>query len=394
MTRRRVGILGGGQLGCMLADSLHALGAQVAFYEPDPSAPARSRFADTVSAPWTDSPALAAFFDRCDAVTYESENIPIEPLLQLTDAATAKLCPGLNVLRIVQDRVEEKAFFQRHDLPCAHTLALSEIGELPSAAAQVGFPFILKTARGGYDGKGQWRVNGLGDLGALTPLRESAPGRFVVEEVVDLLGEISVIVARTVDHGDERVQVFPVFANDHVHHVLDLTTVPADLTELQRGLASALAVRAARAIDLRGLLTVELFLARSPGRGSAALADGVHLRLNEMAPRPHNSGHVTRRACTISQFDQLARMLVGLPPEQPHLHPGGWAMAQLLGEVWGDRADLDLAPWASHPGVVEIMDYGKVQVRPARKMGHLIATAPTTAQAQALALACRDDLRG
>ena len=390
----RVGILGGGQLGCMLADSLHALGARIAFYEPAAAAPAHARFADATCAPFEDSAALAAFFDRCDAVTYESENVPTAPLEALGPRATDKLRPGLHVLRVVQDRVEEKAFFARSGLPCADTRALATIAELPGVASEIGFPFLVKTAQGGYDGKGQWRVDGLADLGALPPLRAGAPGRFVVEEIVDLVAECSVIVARSTVGGHERVEVFPVFENRHRKHILDLTLLPAGLTARQQALATALAVETARALDATGLLTVELFLARSPGRAAPCEADGLHLRLNELAPRPHNSGHVTRRACTVSQFDQLARMLVGLPPAPVATHPGGWAMAQLLGAVWGDRPALDLAPWAAHPDVVEIMDYGKAEPRPDRKMGHLIAAGPTAEAAEEAALRLREALSG
>jgi 5-(carboxyamino)imidazole ribonucleotide synthase len=385
----RVGILGGGQLGCMLADSLHALGASVAFYEPAASAPAHRRFADATCAPFEDRDALSAFFARCDAVTYESENVPTAPIASLPPGALDKLRPGLHVLRVVQDRVEEKAFFARSGLPSAATRALTTIAELPGVASEIGFPFILKTAQGGYDGKGQWRIDGLADLGSLPPLRARAPGRFVVEEVVDLAGECSVIVARAIREGAEHIEVFPVFENLHHKHILDLTLLPAGLTSRQQALATALAVRAARELDATGLLTVEFFLARTPGRGAPAEADGLHLRLNELAPRPHNSGHVTRRACSLSQFDQLARMLVGLPPAPVHTHPGGWAMAQLLGHVWGDRPALDLGPWAAHPAVVELMDYGKTSAHPDRKMGHLIAAGDSARAAADAALALR-----
>lgn len=390
----RVGILGGGQLGCMLADSLHALGASVAFYEPAAAAPAHHRFSDTTCAPFGDPDALASFFERCDAVTYESENVPTAPLQALPGRAIDKLRPGLHVLRVVQDRVEEKAFFARCGLPCADTRALASIAELPSVASEVGFPFILKTAQGGYDGKGQWRVDGLAALGALPPLRAGAPGRFVVEEVVDLAAECSVIVARAIVDGAEHIQVFPTFENRHQRHILDVTLLPAALTPRQQALATALAVRAARELDATGLLTVELFLARTPGRGAPAEADGLHLRLNELAPRPHNSGHVTRRACSLSQFDQLARVLIGLPPAPVSTHPGGWAMAQLLGEVWGDRPSLDLSAWAAHPAVVELMDYGKTEPRPDRKMGHLIAAGDSAQAAAEAALALRGALAG
>ncbi|TVQ91566.1 MAG: ATP-grasp domain-containing protein [Deltaproteobacteria bacterium] len=389
----RVGILGGGQLGCMLAESLLTLGAQVRFFEPSPLAPALARYAGTTCAPFNDTTALSAFFSACDVVTYESENVPLEPLRALGELGQ-KLRPGLDVLRISQDRAEEKTFFTKNRLPCARTLILDKIGDLPAAASDMGFPFVLKTARGGYDGKGQWKVRGLAELGGLAPLRQGAPGRFVIEELVDLRAEVSVIVGRKPTAQGDAVSLFPVFENHHHDHILDLTQIPAHLSERQRALLCALAIKTARDLDLEGLLTIEFFLSDRPGAGTSVESDGLHIRINELAPRPHNSGHLTRKACTISQFDQLARLLVGLPPATPHLHEGGWAMAQLLGKVWGSRKHLDLSTLVDHPAVVEVMDYGKTEVRPARKMGHLIAMGANADEAVDFALRARHQLTG
>lgn len=393
----RVGILGGGQLGLMLAESLYRLNADVALYQPGTGSPAARRLADVTEAPWDDPDALGAFFARCDAVTYESENIPIAPLKALPRAERHKIKPGLHVLEVVQDRVEEKAFCARAGLPTAANIALEDISELPGAAAEIGFPFILKTAQGGYDGKGQWRVEGLKELASLAPLRDHAPGRFVVEEVVDLAVEISVIVARQRTPDGDIVQAFPVFENGHRDHILDVTVVPARITPDQRAAAIGLAVHAARELDVEGLITAEFFLTRSAGQGRPAEVDGRHLRLNEFAPRTHNSGHVTRGACTLSQFDQLARLLVGLGPGEPQLLEGGWAMAQLLGEVWqaqGRDGMLDLSAWSAHPDIVEVYQYGKREVRTQRKMGHLIACGSDADAAEQAALDFRRRLMG
>ncbi len=391
----RVGVLGGGQLGLMLAESVHALGHDVAIFAPGPGTPAERRLPDVTVAPFEDTEALSTFFARCDVVTYESENTPVAPLRAVGERALAKLRPGLHVLEVVQDRTREKAFCVRTGLPCAAHRVLDDIAELPRAASEMGFPFILKTARGGYDGKGQYRIDGLRDLGELPPLRDHAPGRWVVEEVVDLVLEVSCIVARRRTPEGEQVEAFPIFENDHRDHVLDVTVLPARITPAQAELARGLAIEAARALDVEGLLTTEFFLVRDPGRGPACEVDGLHLRVNEFAPRTHNSGHVTRRACTLSQFDQQARLLLGLPPVPPRPLPGGHAMAQLLGEVWlaQDRQDsLDLASWAHHLDVLEVYLYGKQGVRPKRKMGHLIARGIDAAGAESAALAFRDAL--
>lgn len=394
----RVGILGGGQLGLMLAESLYAMNADVAVFDVGRNGPAARRLADVTESSWEDSEALRTFFARCDVVTYESENIPTGPLRALPEAEQLKIRPGLHVLEIVQDRVEEKRFCARAGLPTAAFRALEDISELPSAAADLGFPFILKTAQGGYDGKGQWRVQGLKDLASLAPLRDHAPGRWVIEEVVDLVLEISVIVGREVlADGSDRVTAFPVFENGHRDHILDVTVVPARITADQAAAATGLAVHAARELGVEGLITAEFFLVREAGQGKGAEVDGLHLRLNEFAPRTHNSGHVSRRACTVSQFDQLARLLIGMEPAQPQLYPGGWSMAQLLGEVWEaqDRSGmLDLTVWTDHPDVVEVYEYGKREVRTQRKMGHLIAKGDDADAAEAHALAFRRALCG
>lgn len=398
MSTPRIGVLGGGQLGLMLAESLYALNADVAIYTPGAGSPAERRLADVTVADWDDAEALRAFFARCDAVTYESENIPVAPLRALPDHEQAKIRPGLHVLEIVQDRVEEKRFCQRVGLPTAAFRALEDISELPGAAAELGFPFILKTATGGYDGKGQWRVEGLRDLASLPPLRDHAPGRFVIEEVVDLVLEVSVVVGRRVrPDGTDVIHAFPVFENDHRDHILDVTILPARITPGQAEAAVGLAVHAAREIGAEGLLTAEFFLTRTAGQGRAAERDGLHLRVNEFAPRTHNSGHVTRRACSLSQFDQLARLLVGMYPAEPRLLPGGgFVMAQLLGEVWeaqGRSGALDLSVWPEHPDVLEVYQYGKEAVRTQRKMGHLIARGDDADAAESNARAFRDALQ-
>jgi len=390
-----VGVLGGGQLGVMLAESLHSLGAHVRVYAGSLDCPAGKRLPDVTIAAFDDVQALLAFFQSCDSVTYESENIPAGPLLALPEAEQAKLKPGIHVLQVVQDRVEEKQFCARVGLPTVAYRALEHIEELPGAAADIGFPFILKSATGGYDGKGQYRVNGLRDLGELAPLRLRAEGRWVVEEVVDLVKEVSCIVARQRTADGDRIQVFPPFENDHRNHALDVTLMPAQVTESQARVMTGLAIEAARQLDVDGLLTTEFFLARSPGAGGVGEVDGLHIRVNEFAPRTHNSGHVTRRSCSVSQFDQLARLLVGLAPGLPVPFDGGFAMVQLLGEVWeaqGRTGPLDLSALVDHSAVLEVNQYGKSEVRRDRKMGHVISTGPTALAAKAAGVAFRGAL--
>jgi 5-(carboxyamino)imidazole ribonucleotide synthase len=381
----------------MLAESLLRLDADVGIYEPTSGSPCEQRLAGVTVAPWDHPSRLASFFDQHDVVTYESENIPTAPLRALGAAALAKLRPGLRVLEVTQDRVEEKRFCHGRGVPTAAFRVLDDIRKLPEVAAEFGFPFLLKSARGGYDGKGQYRVRDLHELGGLRPLRENAPGRWIIEEVLDLALEVSVIVGRRrlPEVGEESL-AFPVFENAHVDGILDLTVLPARVTDVQRSAVVDVALRLARALDVEGLLTVEMFFATGPGRGDAAEVDGLYLSVNEMAPRTHNSGHVTRRGCNVSQFDQLAWLLLGGSPLPVSTLPGGFAMAQLLGEVWqaqGRTGALDLAPWATSPQVLEVFQYGKRHVEARRKMGHLIAWGPDADAAEVFARAFRDALR-
>jgi 5-(carboxyamino)imidazole ribonucleotide synthase len=288
--------------------------------------------------------------------------------------------PSLRVLQVSQDRAKEKTFLLQGGFrPVAFHVVLP--GEDMKAAARAfGLPCIAKSALGGYDGKGQHRVKTEADLAALP---SDAPGGWVLEEVLALTAEVSCIVARD----DEKACfTFPVFENVHTHHVLDLTVLPARVSVALQREAREVALGIAAALEVHGLLTVEFFV----GRGR----DGVErLFVNELAPRVHNSGHVTRQACTLSQFDALARMLAGVPLNEPRLHSGGWCMGQLLGDVWlaqgRDGGPLDLSAWRDFPDVVDVYVYGKREARRGRKMGHFVVRAETADDAAARALEFR-----
>ncbi len=366
-----VGVLGGGQLGAMLASSLQDLGADVHVFDPDPNAPALRRAARAVTAPWSDSARLQDLFDACDVVTYEFENVETEGLARVS--GLAKLAPSLDVLRTTQDRAFEKEFFRSHGLPHVAFAAGRDADDLRPVARAFGLPAILKTARGGYDGKGQWKLASEAELEALlaSPARAALEsGGWVLEEPIEIALEASAIVARE-RSGDEVV--FPLFENVHRDHVLDVTLVPARLPEDLEAEAKSIALAAARALGVTGLLTTELFVGRSTRHRPAE----VRVFTNELAPRPHNSGHVTRKACTYSQFDALARVLLGIPLVPPRLvSAGAFCMANLLGEVWqaqGTEGRLDLSAWEGSPDLLEVVLYGKSGVATKRKMGHLVA---------------------
>jgi|CXWL01.1.fsa_nt_gi 5-(carboxyamino)imidazole ribonucleotide synthase len=354
-----VGILGGGQLGLMLEEALTKLQAEVLVLEPDPQAPAAARVKSVLAAPFEHASAVAELFRRCDVVTYDSENIPVAGLLP----HAPKLLPSLRVLETSQDRMREKSFLNEHGFRTVNWQPVPEGADLPTAVKAFGAPCIVKSARFGYDGKGQYFLRTEEEA---APLPLAQPGGWVLEEPLQLRAELSCIVARD---GKGGAFAFPVFENLHADHVLDITLLPARLEAkwLEEALNNAKAI--AERLDAVGLLTVEFFL----GTGR----DGQEqLFINELAPRTHNSGHVTRQACSFSQFDALARILTQVPLQAPTLHSGAWAMGNLLGEVWLAQGSgggaLDLSAWRDFPDVVDVYLYGKREARPKRKMGHFV----------------------
>lgn len=371
----KVGILGGGQLGLMLAESLQRLSAEVTVLEPDLESPARSRLAKVVAKPFNDAAALKGFFAECDVVTFDSENVPAGPLKPWAQ----QLRPSLTVLETSQDRAKEKTFLQSAGFPVVEHRVVPVGVDVRAAAREFGLPCIAKSSLGGYDGKGQFRLKTEADVAAMPA---DAPGGWVLEEQLQLHAELSCIVARA----KGREVAFPVFENVHEHHVLDVTTVPASVEAGLQQQARQVALDIARGLEVEGLLTVEFFV--GTGRAGAR-----RLYVNELAPRTHNSGHVTRQACTVSQFDALARILCDLPVPEVSLHPGVWCMGNLLGDVWlaQGRAGgaLDLSCWEQYPDVVDVFLYGKREARPGRKMGHFVVRGSDQSQVAARARAFR-----
>lgn len=389
---KRVGVLGGGQLGMMLAHAVHRLGHGVSVYEPSPEAPACSQLANVVTAPWTDAKRLESFLGSCDVVTYEMEHVDTTALAGL--AESHKLIPAIRVLETAQDRAKEKEFLRDHGLPHAAFEVAHGPAEVREKAVRLGFPLVMKTVRGGYDGKGQLRIDHDEALSRATAAL-AADSLVVLEELLDLDMELSCIVARD---AEGKHVTFPLFENVHEHHVLATTLMPARVATPLADAVKNAAGQTAEALGVTGLLTTEFFVSRSPGRRGTSLAVGdQHLFVNELAPRPHNSGHVTRVGCDISQFDALARILVGAPLASPRLRSDdrSYCMVNLLGDVWLDEAQrsLDLAPLADAPGLLELVLYGKREPRPKRKMGHLAVEGTDPAEAVRRARDLREKLR-
>lgn len=355
-----IGMLGGGQLGRMFAFAARAMGYRVHVFTPEPHSPAgQVADAETIAA-FGDSEALRAFADRIDVATIEFENIPVEAIVALSEYVPVR--PDGDILGICQHRVREKAFLSAHGFPVTPFAEINRPAQVANAIKSVGFPAILKTAHAGYDGKGQTRVASLHELSDV--LAGVGTHEMILEKAVDLAMELSVIVARGVDG---QMANWGVFANRHERHVLDVSVAPAGICPDLTHEAIKIATEIARQLKLVGVLCVEFFLDRA-GR----------LLVNELAPRPHNSGHLTIEAFVTSQFEQQVRAVCGLPlGSTDQVRPA--AMANLLGDHWHGN-DLDWSQVCSWSDV-KFHLYGKAAPRPGRKMGHLTATANTTAEA-------------
>jgi 5-(carboxyamino)imidazole ribonucleotide synthase len=390
---KTVGILGGGQLGLLLSHSLSRLGARVVLYDPDPAAPLCKVAWKSFQSPWTDVQALSEFANLCDVITYEFENVEIAGLKKLN--CKAPIYPSLDVLATTQDRVLEKQFLRDNGLPVAAFVAVESYDQLTKCEDGISFPCILKTATGGYDGKGQFVFEHHNDLAAFIKERPLVPLRAVVEEKLPLHMELSCIVGRNYND-DERI--FPVAHNTHQAQILDTTLMPADIPPALAAIVKDIALTAAELLDLVGLLTVEFFITREPGAGNSVEVDGYHVFVNEFAPRPHNSGHITMNATSLSQYDLLARILLDVPLIEPRLlAPGYFCLANLLGDVWLAQGtekgpELDLSALKFHGDIVDLVLYGKETARKGRKMGHLVSYGSTPEEAVAAARKVRSEL--
>ncbi|MCB5190413.1 5-(carboxyamino)imidazole ribonucleotide synthase [Methylobacillus arboreus] len=342
-----LGMLGGGQLGRFFVIAAHEMGYKVAVLDPDRNSPA-GKIADVhLCAAYDDESALQSLAEQCAAITTEFENVPASTLEFL--AQHRRVRPAASSVAIAQNRVAEKNFFRDSGLPVAPYAVIEQAADIPGEESGL-YPAILKVARFGYDGKGQARV--------ATP--EEARAAFekfgaeicVLERRLKLDYEVSVVLARD---ADGNVAAFPVAENSHLNGILDVSIVPARSDQAIRDQARQLAIEVATKLDYNGVLGVEFFV-----------SDG-QLLVNEMAPRPHNSGHYTIDACVTDQFEQQVRVLAGLPLGDARLHSNA-VMVNILGDIWkgGDPA-WDRA-FAS-PGL-KMHLYGKHEARAGRKMGH------------------------
>jgi 5-(carboxyamino)imidazole ribonucleotide synthase len=366
-----LGVLGGGQLGRMFAIAARRMGYRVHSFSPDDDSPAGQGADAEVTASYEDLDALRTFARGVDVVTFEFENVPIVAIDAVE--AVVPVRPSAVALHTAQQRAREKMFLADRGVPTAPFAAAATLDELWDAVARVGTPAVIKTAAFGYDGKGQHKAMTPADVEHIwTAIGHQEA---VVEKFISLQAEISVVAARGLDGS---VVQFPPFENRHRQHILDLTTVPAAITPALAAQAAEITRTVLDELQYVGVLCVEFFVS----------TDG-ELLVNELAPRPHNSGHLTIDAAVSSQFEQQVRAICGLPLGSAEI-PRPAAMANLLGDLWiGGEPN-----WAAacRFGDVKLHLYGKTEPRPGRKMGHLTAVAPTVEQAQDRVITARDAL--
>jgi 5-(carboxyamino)imidazole ribonucleotide synthase len=346
-----IGILGGGQLGRMIAMAAARLGYRCHIYCPERDAPASHVSAATTTAPYEDRNALDAFADAVDVVTIEFENVPVDAASYL--ATLKPFRPAPRILEIAQDRLREKDYLNSIGVPTARYMEVARAEGLERAVRNIGRPAVLKSVRLGYDGKGQVAIGNDTDLRDAWKRMGGPLG--ILEGFVDFTLEISVIVARDLAGS---VVAYPPVENIHRHHILDATIVPARIAPEVAMKAEAIARHIADQIGLIGLLAVEMFVTE---RGEVLV--------NELAPRPHNSGHWTIDACLTSQFEQAVRAVCGLPLGAVDRHANA-VMKNLIGAEVDSWREIIAEPGA------KLHLYGKKEARPGRKMGHVTRLSP------------------
>jgi 5-(carboxyamino)imidazole ribonucleotide synthase len=368
-----LGMLGGGQLGRMFTIAARTMGYRVVVLDPDPLSPA-GQVADLhLQADYQDETALSRMGRECAAVTTEFENVPAQTLRTLAQYCPVK--PNAEAVEIAQNRVAEKTWLQSHGLVTAPFFVVAAQADVAEACAQIGFPAVLKVSRFGYDGKGQARVTSLGE--AQAAFAAMGGEVCVLEKMLTLECELSVILGRNESGECAR---YPVSENIHAAGILDISIVPARVNEALAQSACDMAQSIADQLGYCGVMAVEFFV-----------VEEGQLVVNEIAPRPHNSGHYTLDACFTSQFEMQVRTLCNLPPGATMQHTPA-VMVNLLGDLWG-ASQPNWAALLQHPAA-KLHLYGKQSARPGRKMGHYTCLDSSLEAALALAQSIRARLQG
>ena len=359
-----LGMLGGGQLGRMFTIAARTMGYDVVVLDPDKESPAGQLATKHICADYSDQVALDTIAKRCDAITTEFENVPASTLDTL--AKTCPVRPGAQAVTIAQDRIHEKNFLKNNGFPTAPFAAIHSLEELNAGINKIGIPAILKVSRFGYDGKGQFAIKAASDAGqGWQTLQGEA---CVLEQRMPLDIEVSVVLARGVEG---EVITYPVAENIHEGGILDISIVPARINKALEEKVVAMAKSIATALDYVGIMAVEFFISNG------------ELLVNEIAPRPHNSGHYTLDACVTDQFEQQVRAVCGLAlGDTTLLSPV--VMINMLGDIWHNGKAPNWQILLDHPNV-KLHLYGKKEARPGRKMGHFSVLSSSIDDALALA---------
>jgi 5-(carboxyamino)imidazole ribonucleotide synthase len=349
-----IGILGGGQLGRMLAMAAARLGLRCRVFSPDPDSPAFDVVLNATCAEYADVEALELFAADVDVITYEFENVPAASAMIL--AARRPVLPNRSILETTQDRLAEKDFVRKLGIGTADYADVSSAATLRTAIAKIGLPAVLKTRRFGYDGKGQAIIRAGDDPDQIW--EDLATKSAILEAFIPFEREVSVIAARS---AEGEVECFDVTENEHSDHILKTSRVPATISDALAAQARGVAEKIATALNYVGVLAVELFVVEGKG--------GPRILVNEIAPRVHNSGHWTLDGASISQFEQHIRAIAGWPLGKPVRH-GPVTMTNLIGDEINDYGH-----WLTVPGAT-VHIYGKGTPRPGRKMGHITQVQP------------------
>ena len=368
-----IGIIGGGQLGRMLAIAARQMDYKTVVLDPDSNCPAGQVADRVVRSDYSDLKASSELAALADVVTYEFENVDADSVSSAEKHKPVR--PSSSVLRTTQNRLHEKKALLQAGIPVANFRKVDSLRDLEDAASVLGYPMVLKTATEGYDGKGQSIIDGERDLAISYDQLSARNVDLIVEQFVSFKAEVSTICARTIDG---MTATFDPAENIHRNHILDTSIVPARIDESVTDKARIIATDIAEKLDVIGLIAVEMFVTQEND-----------ILVNELAPRPHNSGHYTMDGCDTSQFEQLVRILAGMPITLPKLH-SPTVMVNLLGEIWEDTdGNPDWQRALELPGV-SLHLYGKSAARVGRKMGHINVVAETVEEALYIAVEARE----
>ena len=368
-----IGIIGGGQLGRMLAIAARQMDYKTVVLDPDSNCPAGQVADRVIRSDYSDLKASSELAALADVVTYEFENVDADSVSSAEKHKPVR--PSSSVLRTTQNRLHEKKALLQAGIPVANFRKVDSLRDLEDAASVLGYPMVLKTATEGYDGKGQSIIDGERDLAVSYDQLSARNVDLIVEQFVSFKAEVSTICARTIDG---MTATFDPAENIHRNHILDTSIVPARIDESVTDKARIIATDIAEKLDVIGLIAVEMFVTQEND-----------ILVNELAPRPHNSGHYTMDGCDTSQFEQLVRILAGMPITLPKLH-SPTVMVNLLGEIWEDTdGNPDWQRALELPGV-SLHLYGKSAARVGRKMGHINVVAETVEEALYIAVEARE----